>query len=39
VEYNFATAASVISIIPILVLFLGFQRWMVKAVVMSGIKG
>lgn len=39
VEYNLATAASVISIIPILALFLGFQKWMVKAVVMSGIKG
>lgn len=39
VEYNLATAASVISIIPILILFLAFQRWMVKAVVMSGIKG
>ena len=39
VEYHLATAASVVSIIPILILFLAFQRWMVKAVVMSGIKG
>ncbi len=39
VEYNLATAASVISIVPILIIFLAFQRWMVKAVVMTGIKG
>jgi phage terminase large subunit-like protein len=39
VEYNLATAASVVSIIPILIIFLAFQRWMVKAVVMSGVKG
>lgn len=39
VEYNLATAATVVSILPILILYLAFQKWMVKAVVMSGIKG
>lgn len=39
IEYHLATAASVISIIPILILFIAFQRWMVKAVVMTGVKG
>ncbi len=39
VEYHLATAASVVSIIPILILFLACQRWIVKAVVMSGVKG
>lgn len=39
VEYNLATAATVVSIIPILILYLAFQKWMVKAVVMSGVKG
>ena len=39
IEYHLATAATVISIIPILILFLLFQKWIVKAVVMSGVKG
>lgn len=39
VEYNLLTAASVVSILPILIIFLAFQRWMIKGVVMSGIKG
>jgi multiple sugar transport system permease protein len=39
IEHNLATAAAIVSIVPILILYLLFQRWMVKAVVMSGVKG
>jgi ABC-type glycerol-3-phosphate transport system permease component len=39
IEYNLLTAGAMLSIIPILILFLAFQRWIVKAVVMSGVKG
>ena len=39
IEYNLATAAAVISILPILVIFVTLQRWVVQAVVMSGMKG
>jgi multiple sugar transport system permease protein len=39
IEYNLATAAAVISILPILVIFVTLQRWVVQAVVMSGLKG
>ena len=39
IEHNLATAGAMVSIIPILVLYLAFQRWVVKAVVMSGVKG
>ncbi len=39
IEYNLVTAAAVISILPILVIFLLCQRWVVRAVVMSGLKG
>jgi ABC-type glycerol-3-phosphate transport system permease component len=39
IEYNLLTAAAVISILPILVIFLCLQRWVVQAVVMSGLKG
>jgi ABC-type glycerol-3-phosphate transport system permease component len=39
IEYNLLTAAAVISILPILVIFLFLQRWVVQAVVMSGLKG
>jgi len=39
IEYNLLTAGALLSIIPILILFLAFQRWIVKAVVMSGVKG
>ncbi len=39
VEYHLLTAAAVISILPILVIFLALQRWVVQAVVMSGLKG
>ena len=34
-----ATAAAVISILPILIIFVTLQRWVVQAVVMSGLKG
>jgi ABC-type glycerol-3-phosphate transport system permease component len=39
IEYNLLTAAAVISILPILVIFIVLQRWVVQAVVMSGLKG
>jgi multiple sugar transport system permease protein len=39
IEYNLLTAAAVISILPILVIFVTLQRWVVQAVVMSGMKG
>jgi ABC-type glycerol-3-phosphate transport system permease component len=39
IEYNLLTAAAVISILPILVIFVVLQRWVVQAVVMSGLKG
>jgi ABC-type glycerol-3-phosphate transport system permease component len=39
IEYNLVTAAAVLSIAPILVVFLLGQRWIVRAVVMSGLKG
>jgi ABC-type glycerol-3-phosphate transport system permease component len=39
IEYNLLTAAAVISVLPILVIFFTLQRWVVQAVVMSGLKG
>ena len=33
------TAAAVVSILPILAIFLVCQRWVVQAVVLSGLKG
>ena len=39
IEYNLLTAAAVVSILPILLIFLTLQRWVVQAVVMSGLKG
>jgi len=39
IEYNLLTAAAVISILPILLIFLTLQRWVVQAAVMSGLKG
>ena len=39
IEYNLVTAAAVVSILPILIVFLACQRWVVRAVVMSGLKG
>lgn len=39
IEYNLLTAAAVISVLPILIIFLTLQRWVVQAVVMSGLKG
>jgi ABC-type glycerol-3-phosphate transport system permease component len=39
IEYNLLTAAAVLSILPILVIFVTLQRWVVQAVVMSGLKG
>lgn len=39
IDYNLLTAAAVLSILPILVIFVTLQRWVVQAVVMSGMKG
>lgn len=39
IEYNLLTAAAVLSILPILIIFITLQRWVVQAVVMSGLKG
>jgi multiple sugar transport system permease protein len=39
IEYNLVTAAAVLSILPILVVFLVAQKWIVRAVVLSGLKG
>jgi ABC-type glycerol-3-phosphate transport system permease component len=39
IEYNLLTAAAVLSVLPILVIFVVLQRWVVQAVVMSGLKG
>ena len=39
IEYNLVTAAAVLSVLPILIIFLVCQRWVVQAVVMSGLKG
>lgn len=39
IEYNLLTAGAVVSILPILVIFLTLQKWVVRAVVMSGLKG
>jgi multiple sugar transport system permease protein len=39
IEYNLVTAAAVLSILPILVVFLLCQKWVVRGVVMSGLKG
>jgi multiple sugar transport system permease protein len=39
IEYNLVTAAAVLSILPILVVFLAGQKWVVRGVVMSGLKG
>ena len=39
IEYNLLTAAAVLSVLPILLIFVLLQRWVVQAVVMSGLKG
>jgi multiple sugar transport system permease protein len=39
IEYNLVTAAAVVSILPVLIIFLVCQKWIVRAVVMSGLKG
>ena len=39
IDYNLLTAAAIVSILPILVIFITLQRWVVQAVVMSGMKG
>ncbi|RMF88581.1 MAG: carbohydrate ABC transporter permease [Nitrospinota bacterium] len=37
-EYELLTAAAVLSILPILLLFICLQKWVVQAMVMSGLK-
>ena len=39
IEYNLVTAAAVLSILPVLIVFLICQKWVVRGVVMSGLKG
>jgi multiple sugar transport system permease protein len=39
IEYNLVTAAAVLSVLPILIVFLVCQKWVVRGVVMSGLKG
>src|SRR5436309_2294091 len=39
IEYNLVTAAAVLSVLPILIVFLIGQKWVVRGVVMSGLKG
>jgi multiple sugar transport system permease protein len=39
IEYNLVTAAAFLSILPILIVFLVCQKWVVRAAVMSGLKG
>ena len=39
IEYNLVTAAAVLSIAPILAVFLVCQKWIVRAVVLSGLRG
>jgi hypothetical protein len=39
IEYNLVTAAAVLSIAPILIVFLVGQKWVVRGVIMSGLKG
>jgi ABC-type glycerol-3-phosphate transport system permease component len=38
IENNLVTAAAMLSILPILVIFLVLQKWVVRGVVMSGLK-
>lgn len=39
VEYHLLTAAAVMSVLPILAIFVLFQRWIAQAVTLSGLKG
>jgi len=39
IEYNLVTAAAVLSVLPILIIFLVLQKWVVQAAVMTGLKG
>jgi len=38
-EYHLLTAAAVLSVIPTIALFLLFQKWIVRGITMSGLKG
>jgi ABC-type glycerol-3-phosphate transport system permease component len=38
VEYNYLMAVSLVSILPIVILFSLFQRWFVKGIAMTGLK-
>ena len=39
IEYNLVTAAAVVSVLPILLIFVILQKWVVQAAVMTGLKG
>ena len=39
IEYNLVTAAALLSVLPILAIFVILQRWVVQAAVMTGLKG
>jgi hypothetical protein len=39
IEYNLLTAAAVLSILPMQLIFITLQRWVVQAVVMRGLNG
>jgi len=38
-EYGFMMAASVVSLVPVFVVFLGFQRFFIEGIATSGLKG
>lgn len=39
VDYRLLTAAATVSVVPLVILFVAAQRWVVNAMVMSGLKG
>jgi multiple sugar transport system permease protein len=39
IEYNPVTAAAVVSVLPILLVCVALQKWVVQATVMTGLKG
>jgi multiple sugar transport system permease protein len=38
-EYGLIMAASVLSLIPVFIVFLGFQRFFIEGIATSGMKG
>ena len=39
VEYTLVTAGAIISMLPLVIMFLFLQRWVMQSMVMSGVKG